>query len=301
LTRLLVTGASGYLGGELCRAAAARGLEVTGTFLSTPPAAVPWRAERLDVRAPDGVAALVRESRPDWVVHAAYRQDGPGARETIVAGSRAVAAASAAVGARLVHVSSDMVFDGEGAGAYREEDEPAPVLPYGAWKLAAEGAVADAYPGALLVRTSLLYGGEPGVPLSRHERLVLEAARGRAEAVFFTDEIRSPVALGDLVAALLELAGRGEQGVLHVAGRDHLSRHELAVLVARAHALDPAVLRTGRSAGAGSRRPRNCALDSGRARALLRTRLRGAREVLAPDRRCYGQSRSSRQASPARV
>ena len=94
------------------------------------------------------------------------------------------------------------------------------------------------------------------------------------EAVFFIDEIRSPVQVGDLAAALLELAEGTQAGILHVAGADALSRFELARL------LSPHPERV-RGAPLGDRpRPRNCALSSARARQLLRTRLRGAREVL---------------------
>ena len=92
-----------------------------------------------------------------------------------VDGSHHVARAAAEVGARLVHVSTDLVFDGALGRPYTEDDEPRPVIDYGRQKLAAEEIVRAVLPGALIVRTSLIYGGaEP----SRHERLVLEAADG---------------------------------------------------------------------------------------------------------------------------
>ena len=77
-----------------------------------------------------------------------------------VEGTRAVAAAAVAAGARLVHLSSDLVFPGTGTRPLTEDDEPRPVTPYGASKLEAERLCP---PEALLVRTSLIYGGpEPG-------------------------------------------------------------------------------------------------------------------------------------------
>jgi dTDP-4-dehydrorhamnose reductase len=148
------------------------------------------------------------------------------------------------------------------------------VIPYGEAKLAAERAVLEADAGALVVRTSLLYGKrEPG----QHERLVLDALDGRADVAFFTDEIRCPTHVGDLAAALLELVSGDLRGPLHVVGPDAVSRHEFACAVARAHGRDPGGLRTATSAGSG--RPLNCALDASRARSLLRTRLRGLREL----------------------
>nr|WP_267128312.1 sugar nucleotide-binding protein [Baekduia soli] len=152
----------------------------------------------------------------------------------------------------------------------------APVTAYGRLKADAEAAVAHEHPGALAVRTSLLYGG-PGAPRSRHEEVALAAAAGRRDVTFFADEIRCPVQVGDLAGALLEIAARSEAGVLHVAGADAVDRHAFARLVVVAAGLDPAGL------AAGSRppgRPGDCTLDCTRARGLLRTRLRGVGEVL---------------------
>jgi dTDP-4-dehydrorhamnose reductase len=178
----------------------------------------------------------------------------------------AVARAAAAAGARLVHLSTDVVFDGEKGSPYVEEDEPAPLTDYGRDKADAERAVLEAHPAALVVRTSLIYGGaEPGP----QERLAADPA-----ASFFTDEVRCPIQVGDLADALLELVGSDHAGVLHVAGADALSRQAFAEL------LSGAPVRSATVAGSGSVRPRDCSLAIDAARRLLRTRLRGAHEVL---------------------
>jgi dTDP-4-dehydrorhamnose reductase len=248
---LLVTGGSGYLGRELLR--------------RSPGAVGLSRATGLDVRDGAAVDAAFEALRPSAVIHTAYRADD---RATTLDGAAAVARAAAAVGARLVHVSTDVVFDGEKGAPYTEGDPPNPVTDYGRAKADAERAVSDAHPGALVVRTSLIYGGpEPGP----QERLASDPT-----ATFFTDEIRCPIAVADLAAALLELADTDLSGVLHVAGADRLSRHEFARLLAPAGA----VLGSSTIAGSGLLRPRDCSLAIDRARRLLRTRLRGAREVL---------------------
>jgi dTDP-4-dehydrorhamnose reductase len=229
------------------------------------------------VRDAAGVRAALAAAHPDVVVHTAYRMDDATVN---VEGTRAVVAAAGAAGARLLHMSTDVVFADAPRGALREEDVPRPVTAYGASKLAAERLCP---PEALIVRTSLLYGG-PGP--STHERAALAAADGERDMTFFTDEIRCPTAVGDLAAALLELAGLGmdparppHTGPLHVAGADALTRLEFARLVAARHGRDPDRLRGG---AGGPGRPKRIVLDCSRARALLGTRLRGAREVLGP-------------------
>jgi dTDP-4-dehydrorhamnose reductase len=273
---LLVTGGSGYLGSELLRQAAAR--PVAATYLSRPPAGDGTDWLQLDVRDADAVGRALDRLRPAAVIHTAYRQQGEGAREVTVDGAAAVAAAARATGARLLHLSSDVIFDGTKPTPYDEHDSPSPITDYGRAKVDAERAVRGAHPDALLVRTSLIYGGhEP----SRHERLALEAAAGATEVGFFEDELRSPVVVADLAAALLELVGRQESGVLNLAGREVVSRYEFACLVAEAGGLSPDRIRRSSIAEAGLIRPRNCALATDRAARLLRTRMRGAREWLA--------------------
>ena len=258
---MLITGASGYLGAELAR----RAPQATGTYLTAErPGAV-----RLDVRDADAVTSLMRDLRPAAVIHTAYRESGEEAEQVNVAGSRNVARAAAAVGARLVHVSTDLVFDGALGRPYTEGDEPRPIMEYGHQKLAAEEAIFGESPGSLVVRTSLIYGGEEP---SRHELLAREPGGVR----FFSDELRSPVQVGDLADALLELAGSDVAGVLHVAGADGVSRYEFAQLVAS----DPDAVESGLAAEHPDPRPLDCRLDSSRAQSLITTRLRGVREVL---------------------
>jgi dTDP-4-dehydrorhamnose reductase len=273
--RLFVTGLAGYLGSHVARAAFAAGWEVAGTVHSGLAPDPRWRALALDVRDRGAVVRALRAVAPDVVVHTAYRMgDDERARAVNVDGSAAVAAGAAAAGARLVHLSTDVVFSGRQGRPITEEDPPDPVTGYGAGKAEAERVVAAEHRGALLVRTSLLYGGErPGT----HEQVALAVARGERDQAFFTDEVRCPIAVDDLAAALLELAGMDVTGPLHVAGPDVVDRLELARLLARAHGADPSRLR---GAEGGPDRPKACVLDSSRARALLGTPLRGVHEVL---------------------
>jgi dTDP-4-dehydrorhamnose reductase len=246
--RLHVTGATGFLGRELVR----RAPTATG--------------ERVEVRDLGAVRATFERVRPDVVIHTAYRQEGPGAWEITVDGAENVALAAREVGARFVHLSTDVVFDGRKGSSYIEEDELSPVTEYGRAKAESEARARAAHPDALVVRTSLILGG-PGHEPSKHERHASDPG-----FVFYDDEVRCPIQVGDLATALLELAALDVAGVLHVAGAEGVSRADLAELIAG---------RPVRRVSAPPDRPLDCSLDCSRVRALLRTELRGARGVLA--------------------
>ncbi|MEU8262782.1 sugar nucleotide-binding protein [Micromonospora sp. NPDC048999] len=267
---LLVVGGSGFLGGEVCRQAVAVGERVVGTYHSAAVAVPGVVARRLDVTDRAAVRALVTEVRPDAVVATPYRYDD---WAVTADGAANIAYAAAEVGARLVHLSSDALHGGRPA-PYLDDDAPTPSYPYGAAKAAAETAVRAIDPGAVLVRTSLIVGeGSKQIALCR------EAFAGRAS--LFTDEVRCPIDVTDLAAAVLELVPSDCAGPLNVAGPDAVSRAELGLLVARQLGVDPAGLRTTTAVAAGVCRPAEVRLDSSRAAGLLRTRLRGVTELLA--------------------
>lgn len=136
MARLFVTGRTGYLGGEVARVAAAGGWEVV------PPA-------RVETRDAQAVRAAMAAEGPDAVVHSAYRQDGETALQTNVDGSLNVARAAREVGARLVHVSSDVIFRGDAGLALTEADPVDPITDYGRTKAAAEVVVRASDPGAV--------------------------------------------------------------------------------------------------------------------------------------------------------
>jgi len=291
--RMLVTGGSGYLGEWVVRLARTD-WDVTATYLNRPIEAeedtpgIGWR--RLDVRDGAAVSALVREVEPAVIVHAAALNPGQGSDfDTInVSGTRHVARAAAHQRARLIHISSDVIFDGE-RGNYVEEDRPSPITPYGRSKALAEAEVWASGAEAVIVRTSLIYGWRPR--LDRGTRWIVGDTGAGKPVHLFTDEVRCPIWVESLAAAIVELAGLDYTGVLHVAGAQALSRYEFGLRLLRFRGLDPdpSLVIPTRSRGSGLHRPLDCSLDCSRARALLRTPLPGVDEVMKRSRNCSGQ------------
>jgi dTDP-4-dehydrorhamnose reductase len=225
--RLLVTGAAGMLGHRVVADARGRGWDVVGIDLP-------------DADLTDPVAAqdVAEEHAPDAIVHCAAFTDVDAAEEqearalAVNADASAnIAAAAAMLGARIVAVSTDYVFDGTLTGRpYVESDPTAPIGAYGRTKLAGEDAIAGHNPNYAIARTAWLFGvGGKNFPDT-----MLKAAETRDEVSVVTDQIGSPTWAGHLSPALLDLAAGTATGIFHTAGGGQCSWHELTVELYRA-------------------------------------------------------------------
>jgi dTDP-4-dehydrorhamnose reductase len=237
VTRLLVTGAAGMLGHRVVADARARGWDVLGIDLP--------EADLTDYGQTEDV---VVEFGPDAVVHCAAWTDVDGAegREPLALkvnrdASANVAAAAASVGARVVAVSTDYVFDGTLTGRpYVESDPTAPIGAYGRTKRAGEEAVIGHNPDHAIARTAWLFGaGGKSFPDT-----MLKLAADRDAVAVVTDQVGSPTWTGHLSPALLDLAAAQATGVFHTAGGGQCSWHELTVELYRAAGVACAVNET---------------------------------------------------------
>jgi dTDP-4-dehydrorhamnose reductase len=218
--KLLVTGAAGMLGRDVMLAAGNAGHDVVG-----------FGHTELDVTREAAVSAKLEAERPDVVLNCAAWTDVDGAEEaeedaTTVNGTGAgtVAAAAAAVGAAVVYVSSDYVFDGSKGAPYVETDQTAPISAYGRSKLAGEEATAAANKRHFIVRSSWLFGTGGG----NFVETMLRLAEAHGEVLVVRDQIGSPTYTWHLAYGIVRLIEGVEYGIHHMAAGGSCSWYEFA-------------------------------------------------------------------------
>lgn len=239
--KVFVFGASGLVGSAVVRACVRRRLE-TFAFVGNRASGVsgPVSERSLDVTDREAVERLILEEWPDVVVNAAAVSNpvgvdrDPGRAEKInVAFPRQLAMLTRHLGAKLVHFSTDMVFDGR-EGGYRSTAMPAPTNLYGQMKLLAEKEVLrfnEERP--LVLRITLVNGNSVSGQRSVHEKLLAAVAEGTRPRLF-TDEIRQPCSAENVAELVVELSERDDlHGIFHWAGADAVSRFELGKRILR--------------------------------------------------------------------
>ena len=218
--KVLITGAGGMLGRDVVLAAANAGHDVLGL-------------DRLglDVAAAEAVTAKFELERPDVVVNCAAWTDVDGAedaeREAMAVngqGAGNIAAAAASVGASVVYVSSDYVFDGAKGEPYVETDQPAPLSAYGRTKLAGEEATAAANKRHFVVRSSWLFGAGG----SNFVETMLRLASTQNEVLVVRDQVGSPTYTWHLAFGVVRLIEGVEFGIHHMAAAGSCSWYDFA-------------------------------------------------------------------------
>ncbi|CAN5196205.1 dTDP-4-dehydrorhamnose reductase [soil metagenome] len=207
---------------------------------------LPCTRAELDITDADATQRAIAAARPAAIVNCAAYTDVDGAEsdwqaaEAVnVQGARHVSAAAAQIGAFIVHVSTDYVFDGSKREPWLESDLVGPLGVYGETKLEGERAVASANPAHAIVRTAWLFGA--GGRNFFDTMLALGAERDEVSVV--TDQVGCPTWTGHLAGALVEFAERpGETGVHHIASGGSCSWNELALEIFERAGIDCRVL-----------------------------------------------------------
>ena len=271
---VLVTGVYGQLGRAGADAARRRNMTVAGHDLDT-----------LDIRDHEAVLSLIEETNPTVLINcaafAAVDDCETHEEEALAINGTAVgnlAAACATWATRLIHLSTDYVFDGKGQRPYREDDPVAPASAYGRSKLEGERQARSA-PDHLVVRTAWLYGhgGRNFVEAIRRQ---IEGGADSLRVV--ADQIGSPTSCDDLAEALLDLSTTPALGIVHVTNSGQVSWHGFAKEIARLLGSDAEVqpVTTG-DFPRPAPRPAYSVLDTSRLNRLLDRRMPSWEDALA--------------------
>ena len=231
--RVLVTGRDGQLARSLAERAAGRP-DLTLRFAARPDC---------DLATPNSAAAAIRDDRPDLIVSAAAytavdkaEQEPDLARRINADAAGEIAAAAAAIGAPLIHVSTDYVFGGAGTAPMREDEPIAPLGVYGQTKAEGEAAVRAGQGDHLILRTAWVYS-----PFGANfVKTMLRLSRERDEIAVVADQVGSPTNALDLADVILALASRRSTGdakgwgaTYHAAGSGEASWAEFAAEIMR--------------------------------------------------------------------
>jgi dTDP-4-dehydrorhamnose reductase len=254
--KVLVTGAGGMLGRDIVRVAEDVRHEV-----------VALGREDLDVTDPARVERVITRERPGAVINCAAWTSVDGAEEneheaSVVnsQGAGFVADAANTVGAKIIYLSTDYVFDGTD-GPYGESDDPAPINAYGRTKLAGERATALVNGRSFIVRTSWLFGPHG----SNFVETMLRLGQGGGPVVVVHDQVGCPTYTGHLAVGLLRLIDGGAYGIHHMAGAGSCSWYEFAMEIFRqAEVVTRVMASTSDMMGRPAERPANSVLISRR-------------------------------------
>jgi dTDP-4-dehydrorhamnose reductase len=272
--KLFVTGAGGQLGHELVEAIRAAGHEPIATTHA-----------QLDITDEEAVRIAIGSAKPDVVIHAAAWTavdacEGDIEKAMLVNGaaSKYVADAAHAVGARVVYISTDYVFDGSKPTPYNEDDVPNPQSAYGASKLAGEQAMSEQ---DAIVRISWVCGFHG----ANMVKTILKLGATMSELKFVDDQIGNPTFADDAAKAIVNIATSGLGGIWHVTNQGVVSWYEFAREVLLTAGMDAAKVKPIATSDLQpprpAKRPANSVLHNGRMIAEGMALLPDFREPLA--------------------
>jgi len=283
--KLLITGGSGFLGSNIVRMAA-EDFEVFATYNSSLKQMPECRFVPLDIRDKQQVLSTFEEIKPTLVIHTAALADvdyceghANEAWMTNVRGTENVALAAKRIGAKMVYISTDSVFDGK-KGMYVEEDVPCPLNVYAMTKRGGEERVQHWLPDGIIVRAAF-YGWGPSDSdrMSLVEWMISGLRQGKTLKMF-TDVFFSPIFIDNLVEAMIELYRKGLGGIYHVGGGERCSKYAFGQEIAQAYGLDKSLIQPSSIAEVGLRapRPKDISLDITKISEVINTRLLNVKE-----------------------
>jgi dTDP-4-dehydrorhamnose reductase len=276
MKRILVTGVSGFLGRYVATALMHQ-YAVLGTYRNHAPMLDADELTRLDLTDMEAVHATFSEFHPDVVIHTAAlgnvdacERSPNDAYDVNVRGTEAIAQATVAVGARLIYISTDQVYDG-GKGNYDEADVAQPLMVYGRTKLEGEHRAVAICRDTVILRLALLYGWGISTRLNFVDGLVARLRAGQ-EVSLFVDQYRTPlyvVQAAESIGRLIDAPDVGE--TFNLGGGERINRYAFGQKCCEVFGLSKALLKPSEMSLTGglAARPRDCSMNSAKIGARL--------------------------------
>lgn len=278
-TRVLITGGSSFLGGHIIKKAQGR-FNVTATFHKNLPLHSDNKWLQLDLNQPSELEAKIYDSNPRIIIHNAActdvdwcEQNKTEAEEVNVRSSRFISRLAKRIGARIIYVSTDLVFNGEDP-PYDESASPTPMSHYGWSKWQGELAVSESNPDYVIVRPSIIYG-PPAILGTSFSEWMIGTWKAGERTYLFADQYRTPVFAGNLAEAIVEFADNTFRGVVHIGGSERINRWDFGLRLSNHLGFEPALIEKSTMAKANlvGKRPADVSLTTDLAKGLVKTRL----------------------------
>lgn len=278
--RIFVVGASGFLGSYVYDMCLRKGIQRAGSSTTSRPGLV-----RLDITRVEGIREAIEKSGADCVINCVAMTNvdecerNPELATSVNAkGAENLARVCSSAGIRLIHISTDSIFDGK-TGSYSEESEPAPVNTYARTKIEGEKHVLSLANSFVIVRTNF-YGLNPN---GKHFlNWILSSLREGREMTGFDDTIFNPLWVSDLAEFLIELASSSYCGILNCAGDERFTKYEFIRRVVSELGYSDSIVKKSSSdqITRAATRPKITTLSNKKMHALLKTKIHILHEVL---------------------
>ena len=284
MNKIFITGGSGLLGSNIAKLATSK-FDVYATYNTNKVGMKDVHFFQINLTKKDWLIKI-EQIKPDFIIHCAaltnvdYCEDRlDEAYNQNVLASVNIAEIAKKIGAHLIHISTDSIFDGE-KGNYKEEDTPNPINVYGKTKLEAEQKVLSIHPHSCIVRTNI-YGWNKRDKFSLAEWM-LNKLTNNEQLPALNDIYFSPILVNNLTEVLFKSQERRHEGIIHIAGRETCSKLDFAYRIAEVFDLDKSLIKPVSIHELGLKAPRgkNTSLNVSKAEMILNERLPNVKEGL---------------------
>ncbi|MBU4501393.1 MAG: dTDP-4-dehydrorhamnose reductase [Nanoarchaeota archaeon] len=283
----IVIGGSGLLGSKILRESA-KEFETIGTYASHFFKMDNVTVNQLDIRDEKAVKTFTQTQNPTYIILTAAMTNvdrcETAKEDALAINGKApsrVAKCAERVGAKLIYISTDAVFDGR-KGLYKEDDKPNPINYYGITKLIGEKEVKKNCKDWVICRISSLYGWNTITDKQNFATWIIEKLRKKEEIRLFTDQYTTPTFADNAAKAIIEICKTNKKGIYHLASPECMSRFEFGKKLAKIFKLNESLIKpiVSENLNLAAKRPKKCCLDVSKAKKELKTKLLSVEEAL---------------------